>query len=186
MSQVRAIADLVLAQTASRLSERGIGLEVTEATLAHICEEGYDQARLADAVCSVLGGSSCMIRTARCGTAQHSTDPCLTICSTLTAETTRAGTDARVHMVLVLQPGASLPQAYGARPLRRAVTAIVEDPLAEALLHGRVTAGQTAVVDRADDGTITVRTRWHPGQPFGSFSARLPKSVTAKLGRHER
>jgi len=43
--QVRSIADLVLAQTASRLSERGIGLEVTEATIAHICEEGYDQAR---------------------------------------------------------------------------------------------------------------------------------------------
>jgi len=58
-------------------------------------------------------------------------------------------------------------QAYGARPLRRAVTAIVEDPLAEALLHSRVTAGQTAVVDRAEDGTITVRTCfWTPRAPF--------------------
>ena len=47
-------------------------------------------------------------------------------------------------------------QTYGARPLRRAVTAIVEDPLAEALLHNRVAAGQIAVVDRLDDGTITV------------------------------
>ena len=43
--QVRAIADLVLAQTAMRLAERGIRLEVTEATMAHICEEGCDQAR---------------------------------------------------------------------------------------------------------------------------------------------
>ena len=61
-------------------------------------------------------------------------------------------------MALMLNYDASLSQAYGARPLRRAVTAIVENPLAEALLHSRVTAGQTAVVDRADDGTITVRT----------------------------
>ena len=44
--QVRSIADLVLAQTAARLTGRGIGLEVTEATMAHICKEGYDQARL--------------------------------------------------------------------------------------------------------------------------------------------
>ena len=36
------------------------------------------------------------------------------------------------------------------------MTAIVEDPLAEALLHARVTAGQVAVVDRLDDGTIEV------------------------------
>ena len=49
---------------------------------------------------------------------------------------------------------ARLCQAYGARPLRRAVTAIVEDPLAEALLHSRVTAGQIAVVDRLDNGTV--------------------------------
>ena len=48
-------------------------------------------------------------------------------------------------------------QTYGARPLRRAVTATVEDPLAEALLHNRVAAGQIAVVDRTDDGTISVR-----------------------------
>ena len=44
--QVRTIADLVLAQTAARLEERGIGLEVTAAAMARVCEEGYDQARL--------------------------------------------------------------------------------------------------------------------------------------------
>lgn len=48
-------------------------------------------------------------------------------------------------------------QAYGARPLRRAVTNLVENPLAEALLHGLVLPGQVAVVDRAEDGTIVVR-----------------------------
>ena len=37
---------------------------------------------------------------------------------------------------------------YGARPLRRVIQNMVEDPLAEALLVGRFTAGQTVVVDR--------------------------------------
>ena len=44
--QVRSIAELVLAQTAARLAQREIGLEVTEATMLHICEEGYDQVEL--------------------------------------------------------------------------------------------------------------------------------------------
>lgn len=57
-----------------------------------------------------------------------------------------------------MSPPPLLAQAYGARPLRRAVTTVVEDPLAEALLHGLVLAGQVAVVDRAEDGTIVVRT----------------------------
>jgi hypothetical protein len=43
--QVRSIAELVLAQTAARLAQRDIGLEVTEATMLHICEEGYAQVR---------------------------------------------------------------------------------------------------------------------------------------------
>ena len=70
-------------------------------------------------------------------------------------------------------------QAYGARPLRRAVTAIVEDPLAEALLHRRVTAGQVAVVDRADDGLIVVRT--YVGRFNMSESSLLESDVRAML-----
>lgn len=46
--------------------------------------------------------------------------------------------------------------SYGARPLRRAVMRLLEDSLAEEFLSGRVEAGDSAVVDVADDGSITV------------------------------
>ena len=45
---------------------------------------------------------------------------------------------------------------YGARPLRRVIQNMVEDPLAEALLLGRFTAGQTIVVDRSPDAGLTI------------------------------
>jgi len=45
---------------------------------------------------------------------------------------------------------------YGARPLRRVIQNLVEDPLAEALLVGRFQAGQTIVVDREGDGGLTI------------------------------
>ena len=45
---------------------------------------------------------------------------------------------------------------YGARPLRRVIQNMVEDPLAEALLLGRFTAGQTIVVDKSPDAGLTI------------------------------
>ena len=45
---------------------------------------------------------------------------------------------------------------YGARPLRRVIQNMVEDPLAEALLLGKFTAGQTIVVDRSPDAGLTI------------------------------
>jgi ATP-dependent Clp protease ATP-binding subunit ClpC len=45
---------------------------------------------------------------------------------------------------------------YGARPLRRVIQNLVEDPLAEALLVGRFLAGQTIVVDRDGDAGLTI------------------------------
>jgi len=45
---------------------------------------------------------------------------------------------------------------YGARPLRRVIQTMVEDPLAEALLLGKYSAGQTIVVDRDPDGGLTI------------------------------
>ena len=44
---------------------------------------------------------------------------------------------------------------YGARPLRRAIRARVEDRLAEFLLDGSLKKGDTALVD-CDNGAITV------------------------------
>jgi len=45
---------------------------------------------------------------------------------------------------------------YGARPLRRTIQNMVEDPLAEALLVGRFTAGQTILVDKSPDAGLTI------------------------------
>ena len=45
---------------------------------------------------------------------------------------------------------------YGARPLRRTIQYMVEDPLAEALLLGRFVAGQTILVDRSPDAGLTI------------------------------
>ncbi len=45
---------------------------------------------------------------------------------------------------------------YGARPLRRVIQNMVEDPLAEALLVGRFEPGQTIIVDKSDDAGLTI------------------------------
>ncbi len=45
---------------------------------------------------------------------------------------------------------------YGARPLRRVIQNMIEDPLAEALLVGRFTSGQTIVVDRSEEAGLTI------------------------------
>ena len=45
---------------------------------------------------------------------------------------------------------------YGARPLRRTIVRLLEDPLAEALLAGLVQAGQTVEVDLDDRGETSI------------------------------
>jgi ATP-dependent Clp protease ATP-binding subunit ClpC len=45
---------------------------------------------------------------------------------------------------------------YGARPLRRVIQNMIEDPLAEALLVGRFSAGDTVIVDRSEDSGLTI------------------------------
>ena len=52
---------------------------------------------------------------------------------------------------------------YGARPLRRAVQRLVEDPLAEEILLGRFVANDTVVVDADENGKIVFR----KGAPLG-------------------
>ncbi|GAB4460225.1 MAG: ATP-dependent Clp protease ATP-binding subunit [Elainellaceae cyanobacterium] len=47
--------------------------------------------------------------------------------------------------------------AYGARPMRRAVTRLLEDALAEGMLTGEIRSSDTAIVDLDDDGQIRVR-----------------------------
>jgi ATP-dependent Clp protease ATP-binding subunit ClpC len=45
---------------------------------------------------------------------------------------------------------------YGARPLRRVIQSMVEDPLAEALLTGRFTSGMKIRVDKSEDAGLTI------------------------------
>jgi ATP-dependent Clp protease ATP-binding subunit ClpC len=46
--------------------------------------------------------------------------------------------------------------SYGARPLRRAIMRLLEDSLAEEILSGRVSEGDTAVVDVDADGQVKI------------------------------
>ena len=47
---------------------------------------------------------------------------------------------------------------FGARPMRRAIQNLIEDPLAEGLLHGRFLPGDIVLVDRAGDD-LTLETK---------------------------
>ncbi|MGD1854934.1 MAG: ATP-dependent Clp protease ATP-binding subunit [Leptolyngbyaceae cyanobacterium] len=53
-------------------------------------------------------------------------------------------------------------QAYGARPMRRAISRLVEDYLAEALLAGTITDGDTALFDLDDDAQVVVKSAKQP------------------------
>lgn len=46
--------------------------------------------------------------------------------------------------------------ALGARPMRRAIQRLIEDPLAEAILEGNVKPGQTVVVDAQNDEIVLI------------------------------
>lgn len=48
-------------------------------------------------------------------------------------------------------------RSYGARPLRRAVTRLVEDPLSDACHSGLLKAGDIAIIDLDDSGKPNVR-----------------------------
>ncbi len=52
--------------------------------------------------------------------------------------------------------------SYGARPMRRAISRLVEDYLAEAILAGEIKEGDTAVIDLDDDGRVQVQRKTSP------------------------
>ena len=62
----------------------------------------------------------------------------------MTLEITQA---AKEHLIKL-----GYDQAYGARPLRRTIQNLIEDPLAEHLLLGRYNQGDTIPVDLDPDG----------------------------------
>ncbi|WP_341529244.1 ATP-dependent Clp protease ATP-binding subunit [Nostoc sp. UHCC 0302] len=88
--EVKQIAEIMLRDVSTRLTEKGITLEVTERFKELVVQEGYNP-------------------------------------------------------------------SYGARPLRRAIMRLLEDSLAEALLSGQITDGDTAIVDVDDDSQVKVQ-----------------------------
>ncbi len=88
--EVKQIAEIMLRDVSTRLTEKGISLEVTERFKELVVQEGYNP-------------------------------------------------------------------SYGARPLRRAIMRLLEDSLAEAMLSGQITDGDTAIVDVDDDGQVRVQ-----------------------------
>jgi len=66
---------------------------------------------------------------------------------------------------------------YGARPLRRAITRLVEDYLADALMKGELNEGDVARMDIDDAGDIVV-TRCIPGEEC--VAAEEPEIVYSK------
>jgi ATP-dependent Clp protease ATP-binding subunit ClpB len=56
--------------------------------------------------------------------------------------------------------GEGYDPTYGARPLKRVIQRRLQDPLAMAILDGRLREGETAVV-RAPDGEILIETPQH-------------------------
>ncbi|MFO8010804.1 MAG: hypothetical protein R6U89_08350, partial [Dehalococcoidia bacterium] len=43
---------------------------------------------------------------------------------------------------------------FGARPLRRTIQTMIEDPLAEKILHGEFTSGDKVYIAKEDDGIV--------------------------------
>jgi ATP-dependent Clp protease ATP-binding subunit ClpB len=60
--------------------------------------------------------------------------------------------------------------AYGARPLKRVIQKWVQDPLAQALLAGEISDGQTVKI-AADRGRLTI-----DGKPVGNEAAETAAS----------
>ena len=66
---------------------------------------------------------------------------------------------------------------YGARPLRRAVQRLVEDPLAEEILLGKFVANDTVVVDTDENAEIVFR----KGAPLNDEGFPVAQQETAAV-----
>ena len=69
-------------------------------------------------------------------------------------------------------------RTYGARPLRRAITRLVEDCLAERILRGEVRAGDAVVMDVGADGAVAVAVARAGGRGApGAAQAQAPDAA---------
>ena len=60
---------------------------------------------------------------------------------------------------------------YGARPLRRAIQRLLEDPLSEEMLKGAFQYGDIILVDVADDGSLFFKKVGHRGMEAATVAA---------------
>ncbi|CAL5223254.1 g5736 [Coccomyxa viridis] len=79
-------------------------------------------------------------------------------------------------MRFICQEGYS--QEYGARPLRRAITRIVDDPLSDAILSGELKDGDVAYIDVDAAGTVSVSTVQPSDEPV--FKSEIVDSTLLK------
>ena len=73
----------------------------------------------------------------------------------------------------------------GARPLRRAIQRLVEDPLSEQILKGRFMVGDEIIVDYADEKIVfrsTAKAEEHPPEEQSSVAETPSDETTAELG----
>ena len=57
---------------------------------------------------------------------------------------------------------------FGARPMRRAIQNLIEDPMAEALLEGRFKAGDTVLIDRQGEDMVMTPQEAPAPEPAGA------------------
>src|SRR5215213_9802458 len=67
---------------------------------------------------------------------------------------------------------------FGARPMRRAIQNLIEDPLAEGLLHGRFQPGDVVLVDRGGDN-LTLETKQSAPAELEPESEKIPAETSA-------
>ena len=67
--------------------------------------------------------------------------------------------------------------AYGARPLKRALQRLVQNPLAMGVLDGRFKEGDHIVVDAGEGGTLTFRST--PSPSAAGTAAGSPRAAAA-------
>ena len=150
------IVNLLLEQTAARLKPRGIRLRLSPQLTAHLIEQGYEPVRFSSAMPRPSNDSDAL----------------------QLLQDTGAGCVSCVRQPPTMHLRA---QAYGARPLRRAVSRLVEDPLAGAILAGLLQEGDLAELGLDADGQVTVAAS-RPGPVYKSeiVSSGLSPKVKTK------
>jgi ATP-dependent Clp protease ATP-binding subunit ClpC len=63
---------------------------------------------------------------------------------------------------------------FGARPMRRAIQNLIEDPLAEGLLHGRFQPGDVVLIDRVGDDLTLETKQSAPAEEAEKVAAETP------------